>query len=158
MGQKARSSALLMSVLYSKPLFPLPAPIKWGLDNEGKARQAYAEYIRRGGHPTIEVINCGFFIHPEEGWFGASPDGIVLDKSDESYKGLLELKCPYTKRDVLPEEAVKDPSFYCHISDDGMFRHKRTHTSIIKCNFNFMLHWICLHGVISASIPPKVYW
>ena len=24
--------------------------------------------------------------------------------------------------------------------------------TIIKCNFNFMLHWICIHGVISASI------
>ena len=82
LGQKARSSALLMSVLYSKPLFPLPAAIKWGLDNEEKARQAYAVYIRRGGHPTIEVINCGFFIPQEEEWFGASPDGIVLDKSD----------------------------------------------------------------------------
>ena len=56
-----------MSVLYSKPLLPLPAPIKWGLDNEGKARQAYAKYMRRGGHPTIEVINCGFLFIQKKG-------------------------------------------------------------------------------------------
>ena len=37
LGQKARTPALLKSVLYNKPLDPLPLPIKWGQDNEAAA-------------------------------------------------------------------------------------------------------------------------
>ena len=37
LGQKTRTPALLRSVLYSKPLDPLPASIKWGEDNEAAA-------------------------------------------------------------------------------------------------------------------------
>ena len=80
--------------------------------------------MRKHGHSNLEVTTCGFYIHPEKGWLGSSPDGIV---EHSSCKGLLELKCPYTKRDLLPEEAAKDPTFYCTISDDGKFKLKRTH-------------------------------
>ena len=37
LGQKARTPALLKSVLYNKLLDPLPLPIKWGQDNEAAA-------------------------------------------------------------------------------------------------------------------------
>jgi len=34
---------------------------------------------------------------------------MVIDSTDRIYKGLLEVKCPYTKRDVSPQDACKDP-------------------------------------------------
>ena len=69
----------------------------------------------------------GFIIHPREGWFGSSPDGIIVESAGSTAQGLLELKCPYTKQDVSPEEACKDPNFYCNISDNGVFGLKSTH-------------------------------
>ena len=81
--------------------------------------------MHQHGHPTLTVRLSGFIIHPQEGWFGLSPDGIIIDSSDNTCKGLLEVKCPYTKRDMSPEEA--DPNFYCYISDNGTFTLKRSH-------------------------------
>lgn len=39
-----------------------------------------------------EVDECGFFVHPDFEWLGASPDGLI------SADGLLEIKCPYGMR------------------------------------------------------------
>ena len=30
-------------------------------------------------HSNLSVEDCGFFIHPQEGWIGASPDGVIVD-------------------------------------------------------------------------------
>jgi putative phage-type endonuclease len=38
------------------------------------------------------VVECGFYVHPDFEWLGASPDGLIGDD------GLLEIKCPYSKR------------------------------------------------------------
>ena len=127
LGQKARTPALLKSVLYNKPLDPLPLPIKWGQDNEAAARSAYVNAMHRRGHDKLIVRLRGFIIHLKEGWFGSSPDGMVMDSSSNTCKGLLEVKCPYTKRDMSPDEACKDPNFYCYISDSGVFTLKRSH-------------------------------
>lgn len=61
------------------------------------ACQAYVKYMQRNGHVNLTVREFGFIINPEKGWLGSSPDGVVLDRADESYSGLLELKGPYTK-------------------------------------------------------------
>ena len=114
-------------MLYNKPLIPLPIPIKWGLDHEAAAREAYVKTMHLRGHTSVVVKPSGFVIHPQQGWFGSSPDGIVIDSSNTACIGLLEIKCPYTKRDVSPEEACEDPNFYCYKDDNGMFTLKRSH-------------------------------
>ena len=97
----------------------IPAPIKWGQENESMVCQAYVKYMQRNGQVNLTIRECGFIIHPGKGWLGSSPDGVVLDTADESYVGVLELKFPYTKRDILPHEACQDPNFYGFLSDDG---------------------------------------
>ena len=66
LGQKTRTPALLKSVLYSKPLDPLPVPIKWGQDNEAAARKAYVNAMHQHGHATLT------------GWFHYSPTRRVV--------------------------------------------------------------------------------
>ncbi len=45
-----------------------------------------------------EVKECGFYVHPDFEWLGASPDGLIGDD------GLIEIKCPFGKRhDTSPE-------------------------------------------------------
>ena len=53
--------------------------------------------MRKNGHENLEVKNCGFIIHPTQGWLGASPDGHVHDPASRDPSGILEIKCPYTK-------------------------------------------------------------
>jgi len=39
-----------------------------------------------------KVVECGFIVHPDFEWLGASPDGLIGDD------GLIEIKCPYGMR------------------------------------------------------------
>lgn len=44
-----------------------------------------------------DVSECGFYVHPDFEWLGASPDGLIGDD------GLIEIKCPFGKRyDINP--------------------------------------------------------
>lgn len=64
----------------------------YGTANEQTAAVAYEMF--HGG----SVQECGFFVHPEHDWLGASPDGLVGDG------GLLEIKCPFGQRKKNPPE------------------------------------------------------
>lgn len=50
---------------------------------------AIAEYTMETGN---KVEPCGFFVHPEYEWLGASPDGLIGDDA------VMECKAPYGKR------------------------------------------------------------
>ena len=104
--------ALITYCLYPKPLDPLPLPIAWGQHHESTAIQKYIACKKK-----VTVEKCGFIIHPKHGWLGASPDGCVVDTACDEPNGIVEIKCPYSKRDVTPEEACKDINFYCEFKD-----------------------------------------
>jgi len=67
-------------------------PMEWGMDNEVHAR---AMYEITTGELVKEV---GFVDHPTIPRFGASPDGLV------GVDGLLEIKCPDTKKHLYTIE------------------------------------------------------
>lgn len=60
------------------------AAIKWGLEMEPQARDAYVFFA------DVDVAQIGFIDHPRIAMTGASPDGLVGDA------GLVEIKCPLT--------------------------------------------------------------
>lgn len=49
---------------------------------------ALADYVMQ----YEQVKECGFFVHSDFDWLGASPDGLIGDD------GLIEIKCPYSMR------------------------------------------------------------
>ena len=102
-----------MNGLYSKPidLQRLPAPIKWGIENESCACTAYTQFMRENGHEYLETILFGFIVHPILGWLGASPDAFVTDPSSLLCNGIAEFKCPYTKKIFHLLMHVKIPNF-----------------------------------------------
>lgn len=66
----------------------------------------YIEYQHNNDHPNIAVSPCGFFVSLSHPYLGASPDGAVYDPDNtESPFGFLEIKCPYSVRDISPSEA-----------------------------------------------------
>ena len=42
---------------------------------------------------------------------------VVVDTACDEPNGIVEIKCPYSKQDVTPEEACKDINFYCEFKD-----------------------------------------
>jgi putative phage-type endonuclease len=54
-----------------------------------------------------QVTECGFFVHPDFEWLGASPDGLIGDD------GLLEIKCPYGLRHSADEfKSIEEQQHY----------------------------------------------
>ena len=72
--------------------------MKHGRMYEDTARKLYTDYMKYELNHDINVRQCGIVIQPNLFWFGASPDGLVTDKSNESTVGLIEIKCPKSKR------------------------------------------------------------
>ena len=69
-------------------------------------------YMNSHGHSGLETKKCGFVVHSEEGWVGASPDAWVTDPSVNAHTGIAEFRCPFTKAGVHPNEACEDEDFY----------------------------------------------
>lgn len=160
--------ALLKSIMYGQPFITAPKPIKWGRDNEPVACNAYVEYMKRHGHPDLWVENCGFVIHPEFGWLGASPDGRVTDPSSNSIHGIVEFKCPYSKREMFPQEACGDSDFYCHLTSEGNLQLKREHLYYHQVQLQLhvcldLAQWcdFCIYtpkGILVERILPDSLW
>lgn len=58
---------------------------------------ATMDYFGKTGNLVEE---CGFFVHPEYEWLGASPDGLIGDD------GIIEVKCPYGLRNKKGDDLV----------------------------------------------------
>src|SRR5690625_4431335 len=71
----------------AEPEFSGNVATQWGHNHEPLA---VLDYMSETG---VNVVEAGFYIHPEHDWLGASPDGFVGED------GLLEIKCPFSLRD-----------------------------------------------------------
>jgi len=58
--------------------------MQWGIEWESACKEAYEE------HTGNIITPCGFALHDEIEYFGASPDGLI------NHDGAIECKCPTT--------------------------------------------------------------
>ena len=87
----------------------VPAPLKHGIENESRALKQYENYLVNSGHP-VKTFPSGFVVNPAFPFLGCSPDGKVIDVTENRPYGIVEIKCPYKHRNVTPAEA--DPGFF----------------------------------------------
>ena len=95
------------TILSRKDLSNVSA-VKYGISNESKAAECYAEYMKASGN-YVQVLACGVVIPNTMPWLAASPDRKMIDK--ECGYGLVEIVSFHFKT----EEAWADPKFYCHL-------------------------------------------
>ena len=124
--QRTKTISLLRQCIYPKPLLQPPAPIAWGRRQESIAIKKYISRKKELGS-IVSVNKCGFIVHPTKGWLGASPDGRVEDLTSPKPNGVVEIKCPYSKRDQTPEEACSDSKFFCELVNSKVYL-KRDHS------------------------------
>lgn len=85
------------------------APTSYGKANEVIAKQMYIK--QTGNH----IHDIGLVVNPDLPFLGASPDAIVCDNM---VTGLVEIKCPYSVRDMTIEDAcVNSKTFF--LQNDG---------------------------------------
>ena len=99
------STRLVIDIMgYNGPLEHLPPAIRWGKENEAKARQCYLEGRQAVGEDMV-VQPTGLHLLPDKSFLGASSDGKILCKSvDTCCYGCLEIKCPYSIKGIVTIE------------------------------------------------------
>jgi putative phage-type endonuclease len=58
------------------------------------------------------VEECGFYVHPEHDWLGASPDGLIGDDA------IIEIKCPFglrNKKEPDFKSSTEQPHYYAQM-------------------------------------------
>ena len=70
----------------------------------------------------------GIMIQPLLCWLAASPEGLITDESITPILGLIEIKCPFSKRNVHPQYMLKVKNFYVELRD-GMLHLKEEHSN-----------------------------
>ncbi len=103
--------------------FSTPATA-YGLTNEKIAIQEYISYQNQKCNQYL----MGVIINPNYCFLGASPDGAVYNPSNtlEPY-GFLEVKCPYSARNLTPAEACHIDGFYCTLNSEKSLQLKTSH-------------------------------
>lgn len=95
--------------------------LEYGRRNESYAK---AKYLK--AKPKLHLHKCGLVINNAFPFLGASPDAKVCDSG---LCGILEVKCPYTARNLNISEAVASISnFMLEINDDNVCKLKKNHT------------------------------
>ena len=102
---KRVTSSLVKRLLGEYDLSRVKA-VQWGVNNEEEAIKAFTLKT------WLEVKETVIWFHSSE-ILGASPDGIIDEES------VLEMKCPYTERNLTIAEAVGSATFCLEKCESG---------------------------------------
>ena len=103
----------------------MEANFKHGHKYESIARTEYTKLMKEKLKREVIVRATGTVVQPNLYWLAASPDGMVSDPNDPNVLGLLEIKCPISKRDILPADLVKDEKFYVRMDGSTPYLNKK---------------------------------
>lgn len=83
---------------------------RYGTTNEPKAVQRYIALMEHLGRP-VTVNTCGLMVRPSCPWLGATPDRVVYDPQEDPPFGLVEVKCPWSKKASTLQDALSSTDF-----------------------------------------------
>ena len=72
------------------------------------------------------MTKSGLWIDLNTGWLACSPDGLVWD-GNEQLVGILEIKCPYSAREMTISEACQKISSFSCLSTEGGIKLAHSH-------------------------------
>jgi hypothetical protein len=100
------------------------AAIRWGVVHEEQAFKDYNIIHLSKKFPCMRLEKSGIWLNDEQ-TLGASPDGIILDKEGKLV-GVLEIKCPYSCRDIVDFKELKRSQFWPRYLKKGRSLHSST--------------------------------
>ena len=128
------SQSLLNRILQITPMVNAAA-LDWGISKEVQQSQHTSMLFKQTTPHAFVVKSTGLRLNPDYPHLGASPNGLVSCFC--CGYGLLETKCPYSKRHLDPTKIV-DASFYLKPTSTGLrLSHSYMPTRILQFR---MLH------------------
>ena len=94
-------------------------PFRHGRIYEPGASDKYLDVMKFHLNRNTDIRESGLVLQPKLLWLAASPDGLVSDKSNEDVGqiGLIEIKCPKSKKNSKINDLVHDQSFHVKYKD-----------------------------------------
>lgn len=108
-----KPESLLKTLLYPSDRAVSAEAMVYGRVHEKDAVEAYALLLRSLDR-QVTVQETGLHIHSDHPLLAASPDRVVRTDGEE---GILEVKCPFSKRGQTMDEACEDTKFCCRLED-----------------------------------------
>ncbi|KAM7307851.1 uncharacterized protein ISCGN_011487 [Ixodes scapularis] len=109
---------LAQKLLHRKPF--TGKAVTYGRKTEAEAREVFEKKV------GASVTQVGLIVHLRQPWLCASPDGF-FKTSDETT--LLEIKCPYSRKNKVLIDVSKEESFVKYIVyEEGRLMLKKRHT------------------------------
>jgi hypothetical protein len=130
------SLSLLKSICYPEVDRFTTIATKWGLDHEINALTTYQNNMT-ASHNDFALISCGFYVHTEYPFLGASPDALVECKC--CGKGVVEVKCPLTAQESSFADAADKVSFCLEVCSDGKYKLKHQHQYYYQCQLQIFV-------------------
>ena len=100
------------------PQTNVPA-LKWGLKCESVALKSY-QMLMKPHHKDLVINKTGLHVCAEEQFLRASPDGL-MSCSCHREKQLVEVKCPWSARNIDPCDAVANGTIKYIREENGTF-------------------------------------
>ena len=103
---------------------------------EPVAREKFEKYMTYSLKRKVKLRETGIVVQPYLFWLAASPYGLISDQNEE-FPGLIEIKCPKTKRNSSPKTLLDDEKFYVGKDKNGKPFLKKEHKfGVIIARFN----------------------
>ena len=100
----------------------VPKSVRNALDHgkefESVALEKFFDFLTWKLKQNVCIRSTGLVVQSSLFWIGASPDGLMIESSGPV---LIEIKCPYSKRNLSPSQIVEDPDFYVGLKDEKPF-------------------------------------
>ncbi|XP_034063803.1 uncharacterized protein LOC117540949 isoform X2 [Gymnodraco acuticeps] len=134
------------------------ASMKRGLALEPFAIQEYCRIKNTNYWP------CGFVIHPDAPWLGASPDGLVFDPTESPPFGLVEIKCPnvksyvdcsYLKMQSGTLKLKQSHSYYWQVQGQLLLTGMEWCDLVVFAEEDILIQRICRDCEVAATIREK---
>ena len=81
-GMILNPTTLITLIMGYKPFAAILAAIRWGRDNEDRARHHYVAHMKRAGFRDIKVCPTGLSLMLVYSFIGASGDGLIYEPQD----------------------------------------------------------------------------
>ena len=102
-------------------------------------------------HKDLVVSQCGLYIDESRPYIAATPDGLIWCSC--CGKGVLEIKCPYSYRDVPVEKMASEASTF--LNPDGKLKQNHKYYYQVKLRKRPVKLYNCFAGAATTLRYPK---
>ena len=141
------SQSLVKAIAYPETFKFRSKATSWGCKHEKQAREVYTKRMLKNHH-EFSVADSGLSLNPKWPHLGASPDGVINCQCCS--KGVMEIKCPYCRRNYDINDSVNDKHYCLKKDHSGTIHLDQSHayyyqvqTQIFICEVEYCDFVVC---------------